>query len=164
MTVEHDGEIVDELVYGTDPNCPEEIFSPTRYITVNSQYTNNHCIIFRPDLTTTDRLEGEYTVTVSNLCTARNHTPMTIRYRVVFFDLDREEAPDEPAPSPVSCDVDGDGSVTIADALLVIRCSLGLTELDESAAACADADGNGTVDMFDSLMILRMAMGMIASS
>lgn len=159
VTVEHNGEIVDTLVYGTDPGSPGEIFSPAPYITVNSQYTNNHCIIFRPDLTATDRLEGEYTVTVSNLHTVRSGAPLTVRYRVVFFDLEPEEAAAEPVPSPTLGDVDGDGSITIADALLVVRYSMGLAGLDEIARVCADADENGTIDMFDSLMILRMAMG-----
>jgi hypothetical protein len=162
VRIEHDGTVVDELVYGTDPGSPEGIYTPTRYITVNSQFTNDHCIIFRPDLTGAERLEGEYVITIENLFTASLNAPLTVRYRVVFFDLCETEEP-EPAPMLIPGDVDGDGGVTMLDALMIIRSSMNLIELDETAAACGDADGNGVVDMQDSLLILRRAMGIITS-
>ena len=40
-------------------------------------------------------------------------------------------------------DADGDGVVTAADALLVMRCALGTAELSPETAALCDADGDG---------------------
>lgn len=56
-------------------------------------------------------------------------------------------------------DVDGDGAVTVMDALLAMRCGMGLIELDEEAAARADFDGSGGVTISDAVLILRAAMG-----
>lgn len=54
-------------------------------------------------------------------------------------------------------DVDGSGSVTANDALLVLRAALGL--IDGIDASVADVDGTGTVTANDALMILRCALG-----
>ncbi|MBR5949352.1 MAG: choice-of-anchor J domain-containing protein [Clostridia bacterium] len=58
-------------------------------------------------------------------------------------------------------DVDGDGEVDIADALLALRCAMGLIELTEAQNALADVDGDGGVSIADSLLILRRGMGLI---
>lgn len=57
-------------------------------------------------------------------------------------------------------DADGNGSVTIADAILALRFSMGL--IDESALStdAADMDGNGSVTIADAISILRMGMGL----
>ena len=56
-------------------------------------------------------------------------------------------------------DVDGDGDLTSADALIVLRYALNiLTEVD---ADIADVNGDGTVNSVDALLILRRAMGII---
>ena len=162
VTVEHNGETVAELVYGSDPDHPSEIFSPTPYITVNCQYTGDVCVIFRPDLTQTGKLEGEYVVTLSNLYTAGSHTPFSVRYRVDFFDLASEGSEgEEPMPPRASGDADGDGEITVLDALMVVRHAMGVALLDGQALGCCDVDGSGTVDMDDSLIILRSALGML---
>lgn len=57
-------------------------------------------------------------------------------------------------------DVDLDGSVDAMDALLVLRYSLNLTDLDEEALALADVNGDGLVNAADALQILRSAMGL----
>ena len=58
-------------------------------------------------------------------------------------------------------DADGDGSVSIQDALLVLRYSMGLVGPDGIELENADFDGNGSVEMPDALAILRRAMGLI---
>ena len=58
-------------------------------------------------------------------------------------------------------DADLDGEVTIQDALLLLRCALGLAELGDNAAAVADVNGDEAVDLQDALIVLRMAMGLI---
>lgn len=55
-------------------------------------------------------------------------------------------------------DIDSDGAVTSADALYVLRCAMGLLELDSPESLRADVNGDGTVDSSDALAILRMAM------
>ena len=57
-------------------------------------------------------------------------------------------------------DVDSDGNVTVADALMCLRMAMGLLTLDGSALDSADVDGSGAVAVADALMILRMAMGL----
>lgn len=59
-------------------------------------------------------------------------------------------------------DVDGDGNVTLADAIQVARCAIGVSELSANmpnAAAAADFDGNGRIDMTDAILIARVAIG-----
>ncbi len=55
-------------------------------------------------------------------------------------------------------DVDMDHSVTITDALLVLRYSLGLF-ISEGVELYGDMDGNGTVNVTDALLVLRTAIG-----
>ena len=64
-------------------------------------------------------------------------------------------------PSFIPGDCDGDGSVTVADALLAMRYAMGLIGADELDIDAANIDGSGTVDISDALTILRMAMGTV---
>ena len=65
--------------------------------------------------------------------------------------------PQEPQPG-VPGDFDGDESITVSDALGVLRVVMGLLDAPNIDL---DADGSGTVDMMDALYILRVAMGLI---
>ena len=67
---------------------------------------------------------------------------------------------DEPLPG----DVDGDGEVTVADALSALRASVGLAELGEEAFAAADVDADGAITVSDALRILRAAAGLAAGA
>ena len=65
-------------------------------------------------------------------------------------------------PSPVLLgDADGDGAVSVSDALIVLRFSMGLIEASALDTAAADMDGSGSVTVADALLILRKAMGII---
>jgi serine protease AprX len=74
-----------------------------------------------------------------------------------------------PAHTP-SGDVDGDGSVTVADALLVLRAAVGLAPWSATLLYNGDVSPlvNGAsapdrkIDVFDVLLILRKAVGMSA--
>lgn len=55
-------------------------------------------------------------------------------------------------------DADGDCSLTYNDALLALRYSIGLAELEN--VALADVDGDGDVTYNDALTILRMSIGL----
>lgn len=54
-------------------------------------------------------------------------------------------------------DIDGDGNVAVADALLSMRTAMGLIEPGDPAIY--DANGDGEINLLDSLLIMRQAMG-----
>ncbi len=56
-------------------------------------------------------------------------------------------------------DVDGNGSITIADSILALRLSLGLADGEGIYPENADADGSGSVTVADAIIIARMALG-----
>lgn len=57
-------------------------------------------------------------------------------------------------------DSNGDGAVTAADALLVLRSVMDIEGDSSSLSAGADIDGNGVIDAADAILILRMALGL----
>ena len=70
----------------------------------------------------------------------------------------------EPGPEPpefLPGDVDQDGSITVADALIAMRYAMGLTDLTPEQLELAEMDGDGTVTISDALIIMRMAMGLV---
>ena len=58
-------------------------------------------------------------------------------------------------------DVNMDGAVDAADALLGLRASMGMTELSAEAYELADVDSDGEVTAADALLILRYSLGII---
>lgn len=56
-------------------------------------------------------------------------------------------------------DANGDGSVTSSDAVLILRCALGIEPITAKALANGDIDGDGILSISDSLFVLRMSMG-----
>ncbi len=58
-------------------------------------------------------------------------------------------------------DVNGDGVVDAADALLILKAAVGKYFFDNNPQGerVADLDGNGTLDAVDALMVLRIAVG-----
>ncbi len=63
------------------------------------------------------------------------------------------------APQYTPGDVDGDGNVTVTDALIVMRIAMGIFDGDYIEPA-ADYDGDGSITVTDALMIMRAAMGL----
>lgn len=62
-----------------------------------------------------------------------------------------------PEHSYILGDVNGDGSITAADARIALRASANLTVLDERQILAADADGNGKITAVDARKILRVS-------
>lgn len=60
-------------------------------------------------------------------------------------------------PDVLRGDVNGDGRVTIVDALFIARAAVNLREVD---AAAADANGDGTVSIVDALLVAQAAVGL----
>ena len=56
-------------------------------------------------------------------------------------------------------DVDENGQITISDAILALRCSMGIEELDDIQQILADLNGDGEIAVSDAVAILRTAMG-----
>ncbi len=57
-------------------------------------------------------------------------------------------------------DIDGDGSVTAADARLLLRCAVRLEKIDYSRINAYNLDGNTTVTAQDARTALRIAVGL----
>jgi uncharacterized repeat protein (TIGR02543 family) len=55
-------------------------------------------------------------------------------------------------------DVDGNGTVTMVDALLAARAAVGITTLTGDALLAADVDHDGIISMMDVLLIARIAV------
>ena len=58
-------------------------------------------------------------------------------------------------------DVNGDGEVTVADALMVLQHSVGKITLDESVLVNADVDGEEGIAVTDALAILQASVNKI---
>ena len=57
-------------------------------------------------------------------------------------------------------DIDENGSVTTADAVIALRIAIGLIDGSGFNTANADMDANGSITIADAVVILRMAMGL----
>ncbi len=68
---------------------------------------------------------------------------------------------ENPAPAITYGDVDGDGKVTAADALEVLKSVVGKVTLTDEQLVKADTDGNGKADATDALNILKKVVGKI---
>lgn len=64
-------------------------------------------------------------------------------------------------PEIIPGDVNGDGEITASDALIILRASMHLLELEGDAAAAADFNGDGTIDATDALLVLRASMSLV---
>ena len=60
-------------------------------------------------------------------------------------------------PGFIPGDVDDNGEITVADALLIMRAAMSIAELQNEAAA--DMNGNGIIEVTDAIMVLRIEMG-----
>jgi hypothetical protein len=89
---------------------------------------------------------GIYTLRLAATDRAGNETTARVRIRV---GLDGS-----------SGDVNGNGRVDVADALLALRASIGLTQLTPQQAAAADLLPDGRVTVADATRILRLAVGL----
>ena len=75
-------------------------------------------------------------------------------------------------PAVLPGDANGDGHVTVADAVLVLRAAVGIISLDARERAAADVApcrpngscGDGAITVADALRILRLAVGLEALS
>lgn len=64
-------------------------------------------------------------------------------------------------PAPLMGDANGDGIVDTIDAALIMRHSVGLSTLPESALPVCDYNNDGVINLDDGLLVLRKAMDLI---
>ncbi len=58
-------------------------------------------------------------------------------------------------------DANGDGSVNVADAVLIAKHTAGTADIDEALMEALDVDGDGFVNIIDAVLISRFAAGLI---
>ena len=70
--------------------------------------------------------------------------------------------PDDPKPDDVKiADADGDGVITSADALAILRASLDPDSLTAEQKKVFDVNGDGAVDSADAIIALRYSVGIV---
>ena len=65
-----------------------------------------------------------------------------------------------PIGAPGSGDIDGDGIVTMAEAMTAARVAIGAASLSPEETAAIDMDGDGAITMTDALRVMRKAIGL----
>lgn len=90
------------------------------------------------------------TDTVEEGCSVQLRLRGTLLDKVTVADIGK-------APEVRKGDFDGDGEITVADALAALRVSVKLVPEDSTAVAVGDTDGDGHVTVADALAILRAA-------
>ena len=84
-------------------------------------------------------------------------SPEAIRQATAALDQARLALAEVPVYA--AGDVDGDGTVTIADALAALQAASGQVELDISAQRAADVDGAAGISAADAWLILQSVTG-----
>jgi uncharacterized repeat protein (TIGR02543 family) len=77
----------------------------------------------------------------------------------ITMDADKSVTATFTSSTTTPGDVDGNGSVTMVDALLAARAAVGITTLTGSAFQAADVNSDGIITMVDVLLIARIAVG-----
>lgn len=117
-------------------------------------------------------LVGDGSVPIPQTIIVDRNGTIRAHKRARFFDYEEmyeyvsgwyETLSAEEGPGAVHGDADGDGAVSVSDALMALRHAMGILTLGESAASACDIDQDGSVTVADALSILRFSMGLISS-
>ena len=81
--------------------------------------------------------------------------------RTVFYSINPDTMELKESLLRQKGDTNGDGTVDIADALIVSRFDARLVELSDAEKAVSDVNGDGEVDVADALVISRFDAGII---
>lgn len=90
-----------------------------------------------------------------------------VNYVGMYPAWDRKEIDISPAPLGNGTkygDLDGDNKITSADALLILRASVKLENLNSKQSKLADVNKDGSVDSVDSLEVLRYSVGLSSNA
>ncbi len=111
----------------------------------------------------------EYEQYTIDLSAYANRGPMKVAFRhfnctdMFMLNVDDIEVHGggETPPTGILGDVDLDGDVDVADAILALRYVMNLIDLSDAQLAQGDVNGDGAVSIDDAILILRIAMGLI---
>ena len=119
----------------------DETIDPESYTV--TQTDDGVSITFKPEFL--EKLtSGEYSV-IAHFTNGIAHMPITVGAKI---------------DTRICGDFDGDEDVTASDALVVLRISAGLEEIDDADFALADVDGDKDITANDALSILRYSAGL----
>ena len=60
-------------------------------------------------------------------------------------------------------DLNGDGKINTADAVVILKFAAGMTQLDDALQSAGDVNHDGKVNTADAVMILKFAAGIITT-
>lgn len=103
---------------------------------------------------------GTATITISAVNKSNYTGKAVVEFKIV--DPNGSTDPENPKSDVICGDVDGDGDVTSADALSILRASSGLSTLSAAEVKAADVDGDGDATSSDALQVLRYSSGLPA--
>ena len=102
----------------------------------------------------TVKLGGAGTLYLNSLQLSENDRILNFRDGVYKEDYSPKEEPTPPEPVGMLGDVDGDGSLSTADARMVLQYGIGSITLTEAQIALCDYDQNGLINTADARDIL----------
>lgn len=108
-------------------------------------------IVFDNELLPADK----YSISIDKK--AENGLPLVLRF-APDAEIDIPELPEAPI---IPGDMDGDGEITVGDALSVLRIAAKLVPETDAAIAICDMDGDGEITVSDALYVLRVAAKLI---
>ncbi len=79
-------------------------------------------------------------------------------YTITMFPVS-----DAASPPLLIGDVNGDGNIDVADAILILRHIVGLVTLSGDGLEAADVNQDDQVDVADAILILRYVVGLVPS-
>jgi hypothetical protein len=83
-----------------------------------------------------------------------------VNYPVLYFQRTDTDPEDPEVGAPGSGDIDGDGFVTMADVVVLMRAIAGQETLTPAQLAAADLDQDGYLTMADMILMLRKVLGL----
>ena len=107
--------------------------------------------------------EQGYTIYTCSACGHSYQGNYTAPRGHSFMDGFCTECGAEDPDALISGDLDGDGTVTSADAVLLARYLVDLTELTDKQLQAADVDHDGAVTSADAVFVARLLAGLIPS-
>lgn len=82
-----------------------------------------------------------------------------ITVKTIWKKSSDTDTPKDPTPIGTMGDIDGDGKITSADSLLILRASVKLENFTDNQNKLADVDKDGNISSSDAPLVLRYSVG-----